>query len=148
MAISETMMRYERERLKCQLNLLYGTNIRKIRRRTRNTRIWANTQRDGRPAEYRWYPLFNAAKIGWRPLLECRAVTLPKEENARLGRKVNVAPGKIPLRGKNPRKCIHSVPAQETAKHRANFGWLPLSDVAAVTKRKRETRWKFLGCPN
>jgi len=23
--------------------------------------MWANTQRDGRPAEYRWCPLFNAA---------------------------------------------------------------------------------------
>jgi len=33
--------------------------------------MWANAQRDGRPAEYRW-----------RPLLECRAVTL---ESARLG---------------------------------------------------------------
>jgi len=28
------------------------------------TRIWANTQRDGRPAEHRWRPLFNAAKFG------------------------------------------------------------------------------------
>jgi len=26
-------------------------------------------QRDGRPAEYRWRPLFNAAKFGWRTLL-------------------------------------------------------------------------------
>ena len=34
--------------------------------------MWANAQRDGRPAEYRWRPLFNAAKFGWRPLLECR----------------------------------------------------------------------------
>ena len=42
--------------------------------------MWANAQRDGRPAEYRWRPLFNAAKFGWRPLLECRAVTLPKRE--------------------------------------------------------------------
>ena len=25
------------------------------------TRVWANAQRDGRPAEYRWRPLFNAA---------------------------------------------------------------------------------------
>ena len=25
------------------------------------TRTWANAQRDGRPAEYRWRPLFNAA---------------------------------------------------------------------------------------
>jgi len=45
--------------------------------------MWANAQRDGRPAEYRWHPwrpLFNAAKVGWRPLLECRAVTLPRRE--------------------------------------------------------------------
>ena len=42
--------------------------------------MWANAQRDGHPAEYRWCPLFNAAKFGWRPLLECRAVTLPRRE--------------------------------------------------------------------
>ena len=28
------------------------------------TRMWANAQRDGRPAEHRWRPLFNAAKPG------------------------------------------------------------------------------------
>jgi len=42
---------------------------------TRNVR-----QCDGRPAEYRWRPLFNAAKFGWRPLLEYCAVTLPGSE--------------------------------------------------------------------
>jgi len=42
--------------------------------------MWANAQRDGRPVEYRWRPLFNATKFGWRPLLECRAVTLPRRE--------------------------------------------------------------------
>jgi len=26
--------------------------------------MWANAQRDGRTAEYRWRPLFNAAKFG------------------------------------------------------------------------------------
>jgi len=26
--------------------------------------MWANAQRDGRPAEHRWRPLFNAAKFG------------------------------------------------------------------------------------
>jgi len=26
--------------------------------------MWANAQRDGRPAEYRWRPLFNAPKFG------------------------------------------------------------------------------------
>ena len=40
----------------------------------------ANAQRDGRPVEYRWRPLFNAAKFGWRPILDCRAVTLPRRE--------------------------------------------------------------------
>ena len=30
----------------------------------------------------RWRPLFNAAKFGWRPLLECRAVTLPRRETS------------------------------------------------------------------
>ena len=44
------------------------------------TRMWANAQRDGRPAEHRWDSLFNAAKFGWRPVLECRAVTLPRRE--------------------------------------------------------------------
>jgi len=26
--------------------------------------MWANAQRDGRPAKYSWCPLFNAAKFG------------------------------------------------------------------------------------
>jgi len=26
--------------------------------------MWANAQRDGRPAEHRWRPLFNAVKFG------------------------------------------------------------------------------------
>jgi len=29
-----------------------------------STRMWANAQRDGRPPEHRWRPLFNAAKFG------------------------------------------------------------------------------------
>ena len=47
--------------------------------------------------------------------------------------------------GKKPRKCIRSVPAQEMAKHPAKFGWLPLSDVAAVTKPRREPLLKLAG---
>jgi len=31
---------------------------------TEVTRMWANAQPDGRPAEHRWRPLFNAAKFG------------------------------------------------------------------------------------
>jgi len=44
------------------------------------TRMWANAHRDGRPAEYRWHPLY-ATKCGWHPLLECRAVMLPRWES-------------------------------------------------------------------
>ena len=44
--------------------------------------MWDNAQCDGRPAEYRWRPLFNAAKFGWRLLLQYRAVTLSKRETS------------------------------------------------------------------
>jgi len=63
---------------------------------THLTRMWAIAQRGGRPAEYRWRPVLNAAKFGSRQLLKCRAVTLPKYDSARLEEcKVNFAPGKI-----------------------------------------------------
>jgi len=42
------------------------------------------------------------------------------------------------VRGAKAPKCIYNVPAQETAKDRAKFGWPPLSDVAAVRKPRRE----------
>jgi len=42
--------------------------------------MWANAQRDSRPAEYRWRPLFNAAMFGWCPILDCCAVKLPRRE--------------------------------------------------------------------
>jgi len=35
-----------------------------INRRKNKTRMWANAQRDGRPVEHRWHPLFNAT-VGW-----------------------------------------------------------------------------------
>jgi len=31
--------------------------------RIHTTRMWANAQADGRPAEHRWRPLFNAANF-------------------------------------------------------------------------------------
>ena len=41
-----------------------AAEIRRGKKRRRRTRMWDNAQRDGRPAEYRWRPLFNAAKFG------------------------------------------------------------------------------------
>jgi len=42
------------------------------------------------------------------------------------------------VRGQEP-SDMYILCAQETAKHRAKFGWPPVSDVAAVTKPRRET---------
>jgi len=37
---------------------------KKRRKKEEQTRMWANAQPDGRPAEHRWRPLFNAANFG------------------------------------------------------------------------------------
>jgi len=34
------------------------------RKKKEETGMWANAQRDGRPAKYRWRPVFNATKFG------------------------------------------------------------------------------------
>ena len=54
--------------------------IIRLRNKLKQLEMWANAHRDGRPAEYRWRPLFNAAKFGWRPLLDCCVVKLPRRE--------------------------------------------------------------------
>jgi len=43
------------------------------------TRMWANAQRDGRPAEYGWRPV-QRSKV-WLTVLKCYAVTTPKRES-------------------------------------------------------------------
>jgi len=53
----------------------------------------------------------------------------------------------LPPQKKQKQKSINSVPAQETAKRRARFRWPPVSDVAAVTKARRENPLKFAGVP-
>jgi len=45
------------------IQLIY-TETQKMGQFWINTRMCANAQRDGRPAENRWRPLFNAAKFG------------------------------------------------------------------------------------
>jgi len=59
-------------------------------------------------------------KVWLTPAAGVRAVMLPRSQKTR--RKLNVAPGKILSGGKSPQKYLHSVAAQETAKHCAKFG--------------------------
>jgi len=42
------------------VSLLHRVTIKKQDK----NRMWADAQRDVRPAEYQWRPLFNAAKFG------------------------------------------------------------------------------------
>jgi len=44
--------------------------------------MWANAQRDGRPAEHRWCPLLQCRKVWLTPTTRCRAVTLPRRETS------------------------------------------------------------------
>ena len=48
------MQQFSRVRLDTRLPLRKKTQLE----------MWANAQRDGRPAKHRWRPLFNAAKFG------------------------------------------------------------------------------------
>jgi len=60
--------------------------------------MWANAQRDDCPAEYRWRPVLNAAKVWLMPTarLPCSNAAMRRVKDLR-GRKVNFAHGKIPL---------------------------------------------------
>jgi len=40
-----------------------NNKLHKKQQKQQLTRMWANAQPDGRPAEHRWRPLFNAAKF-------------------------------------------------------------------------------------
>jgi len=76
-----------------------------------STTMWANVQRDGRPAEYRVAPCAQRRKvlIGLCPPLECRAVTLPIGErmtwrtHSEFCTWQNSVPGQQP-----PKMCIQS----------------------------------------
>jgi len=52
-----------------------------LQHKINKTTMWANAQRDGCTAEYRWRPLFNAVKFGWCPLQDCRAINAAKMRN-------------------------------------------------------------------
>jgi len=66
--------------------------------------MWTNAQRDGRPAEYRWRPVVNAAKFGSRPLLDCRAVTLPIIDEKKVPQKMKKNVKKRKKRDKNKKR--------------------------------------------
>jgi len=44
-----------------EASLIYALPHETKNKNRKKLEMWANAQRDGRPAEYRWRPLFNAA---------------------------------------------------------------------------------------
>jgi len=49
------------------MQVWYASDLRRLRlgeEKKEELEMWANAQRDGRPAEHRWRPLFNAAEFG------------------------------------------------------------------------------------
>jgi len=103
--------------------------------------MWADAQRDGRPAEYRWLPLRkfrNSIHCTTQQSLADASAWVPCSNAANLGEHKSWTQSELcslqhSVRDKSPPKCIYSIPVQEMAKHRANFGWLLLSqsDVGA-----------------
>jgi len=84
--------------------------------------------------------MLNGAKLGSRLLLDCRAVTLPigqRKTWRRQSQFLHLA--KFRYGATAAQKCICSLAAQVRTKRCAKFGWIPLSDVAAVTKPRRES---------
>ena len=92
--------------------------------------MWASAQRDGRPAKYRWHTLFNDAKFGWRPLLVCRTVTLPRREtHSNLQGCPKLLNESQPLVGKNKNKTRMWADAQRDGRP-AECKWRPLFNAA------------------
>jgi len=80
-------------------------------------------------------------------MLDCRAVTLRIGERKTWRTQSEFCTWQNSVTEQQPPKMYNSLPAQVRAKHCAKFGWLLLSDVAAVTKPRCKSRWNYLGCP-
>jgi len=112
--------------------------------------MWADAQRDGRPSKYRWHPLRkfrNSIPCTTPQSLADPAAGVPCSNAAIIGERMTWTQSEFctwrnSVTGQELPKMykLYSVPAHEMAKHRANFGWPPVNDVAAVTKPRRETR--------
>jgi len=91
------------------------------------------------PSEYTWRPLLKMTRSESSIILflvpRCKVWLTPTarvlcSNAANIGeRKTWTQSEFCTWQGQEPPRCIHSVPAQETTKRHAKFGWPPLSDV-------------------
>ena len=120
------------------------------------TRMLADAQRDGHPAEYRWRHLRkfrNSIPCTTPQSLADSTAEVPCSNAANIGEcktwtQSEFCAWRNSVRGQEPPKVyICSVAAQDTAKHRAKFGWPPLNNVAPPTKPRCETPLNFARVP-
>jgi len=83
--------------------------------------MWANAQRDGCPAEYRWCPLLSAA-VWLTPTTRVSPSNAANIGERKTWTQSELCTWQNSVTVQEIRKCTYSVGAQETAKHRAKFG--------------------------
>ena len=110
------------------------------------TRMWADAQRDGT------LPNIGGALCSAPQSLADTATGVPCSNAANIEERKTWTQSELcswqnSLRGKSPRKCVNSVPAQKMAKHRAKFGWLPMSRRSCSNEGKTRIPLKFAGVP-
>jgi len=90
----------------------------------------ADAQRDGHPVEYRWRLCESSVipflvprhKVWLTAAVRVSCNNAANIEECKTWTKENFPAGEIPLGGKSPQKCIYSILAQTTAKHRSLVG--------------------------
>jgi len=110
--------------------------------------MWANVQRDSRPAEYSWHRLLNAAKFGWCPT---PATRVPCSNAANTGERKTWTQNEFctwqnSVTGQESPKMYISCTIPGDGQTSCKVSLVPLSDVAAVTKSRCETIWNLLEC--
>ena len=115
--------------------------------------MWADAQRDGRPGEYRRRRLRkfrNSIPCTTPQSLAVAAAGVPCSNAANIRERKTWTPSEFctwqnSVKGQKPPKCIYSVPAQETAKHRAKV-WLAYGEQRRCSNEaKTRNRLKFAG---
>ena len=103
--------------------------------------MWANAQRDGRPAEYTWRPSAQRRKVCLMPTTRVPCSNAPNMGERKTWTQSEFCTWQNSVTGEEPLKIY--IFGGSYPRRRSNIvqsGWLPLSDVATVTKPRRETR--------
>jgi len=117
--------------------------------------MWADAQRDGRPAEHRWRPcessiiqfLVPRCKVWLTPAPGVLCSNAANIGEHKTWTQSEFCTWKNSVSGQESPKMYIKFTSPKMAKHCAKFGWPPLTDDGAVTKPRCKTGSNLLGCP-